>query len=202
MTIIQNYKDNNFIYFSCTIDTYINKANKLKKKLNMPVEWQKLNKPKYNKQKNGLAIVTGEKSNLFVVDYDDKQLFKDDCDKFPELQNYYVQSKNGYHSYFLYSAELQTTLTSSSTHPVDFQGDGKCVLAPPSAYQHEDKKYKYTIESNNEITMMSPQLIQHLHAKYIKPPPDRTSTTETKAIQEEALVKRPTTKTNELTKTR
>ena len=67
---INNYNDNGFIYFSCNIETYHNKDSKLKKKLQMPKQWQLLNKPNYDKSKNGLAIVTGEKSNIFVIDYD------------------------------------------------------------------------------------------------------------------------------------
>lgn len=167
MTILESYKANEFIYFSCDIQTYHNKNNKLKKQLIMPCGWSKFNSIQYDDSKNGICILTGKTSNLFVVDYDSKQLFKDDIKLYPELLNYYVKTKNGYHSYFRWNEITQNELT-SSTDKIDFQGNGKCIIAPPSKYVDSTKKYKYKLKANNEIKYMSDELRIYLINKYIK----------------------------------
>ena len=55
------------------------------------------------------AILTGKKSNITVLDFDDVEEYDNIIVQHPELKNNYtVKSPNGYHIYFLYNAALKT----------------------------------------------------------------------------------------------
>ena len=96
----------------------------LKKYRKMPIDWQNTEISKFDNTKNALAIITGKKSNITVIDYDDKEKFEIDKVLYPELLNHYVKNNKGYHCYFKYNEAIKST----STKFVDFQNDLKCVL--------------------------------------------------------------------------
>jgi P4 family phage/plasmid primase-like protien len=167
---IKQYDENDFIYFSCVVDTYYNDKNKLKKRLEMPKKWNLLDSSEYNKDKNGVCILTGEKSKLFVLDYDDRNLFKEHCKIYPELLNYYVKTKNGFHSYFIWEQKLEDTLKEIKKEAlnVDMQGNGQCVIAPPTKYVDSTKKYKYKLKANNKLQYMTNDLFDFYKDTYLR----------------------------------
>lgn len=160
------YED--YVYFSCNITASYNKDGDLKKNCKMPTGWSSLTSSMFNSKDNALAIITGERSNIFVIDYDDKDKFIHDSEKYPELLNYYVKTRKGYHSYFQWDKNIQTELTSTSTKFVDFQGNGKVVFAPPTTYKDpNDNVYAYVLMSNNPVTSMTDDLMDYLKSTYL-----------------------------------
>ena len=142
------YDNKKFIYFSYNLS--FDKEEK-KKICYPPPKWQHINDSFYNEKNNCLAIITGKKSNIFVLDYDFKNYFKEDALKFPELKNYYVKSKNGYHSYFKYTDKLQENLKDCKLKVkkndklkaiIDFQGNNKHIISYPTTYNNCKYKYK------------------------------------------------------------
>lgn len=165
--IDEEYKT--FICFSLKVSAEIDKVGEITKKCMFPVGWQKFTTSKINLNKhNAIAIITGQKSNIFVIDYDKPDLFDRDILLFPELKNYYVKNRKGYHCYFKWSENIQNFLTSTSADGIDFQGDGKCVFAPPTHYQDINKNiYTYQIIHKNTIIEMSNDCMQYLKNTYL-----------------------------------
>ena len=144
------YED--YTYFCCMLEAKHNDKGVLKKYPKMPVDWQNTEVSKFDNTKNALAIITGKKSNITVIDYDDKEKFEIDKALYPELLNHYVKNNKGYHCYFKFNDKIPSTVTDG----VDFQNDKKCVFAPPTKYYDENKKeYKYIHMATNELLDMS-----------------------------------------------
>ena len=70
------YED--YTYFCCMLEAKHNDKGVLKKYPKMPVDWQNTEVSKFDNTKNALAIITGKKSNITVIDYDDKEKFEKD----------------------------------------------------------------------------------------------------------------------------
>ena len=161
------YKD--YIVFSLTL-TATKENDKIKKKqINAPKDWTKLNKSLFDKTQNALAILTGEKNNLFVIDYDEKENYERDISKYPELKNYVVETNKGFHIYLKYHKELEK-LKSSRKHNIDFQGNNKCVYAPPTTYEDNEKNiYQYkkiTKTTLKDLQEPSKELIKYFYDTY------------------------------------
>jgi len=148
----------------------LNVNEKGKKKGTHPQGWQKLNKQVYNKSHNAIAFLTGEKNNLYVVDYDNKLNFKIDSELFPELKNYYEETRKGFHCYFLYDKWGRTIGSKNiKEHDIDFLGEGKCVYSYPTSYKTETgDDVKVTLRATGEIKGMSKELFEYFNKKYIK----------------------------------
>ena len=185
----KNFYDNNkFIYFS--FDLKYDKEEQ-KKKYNPPLEWQKKIKSSYNNNNNGLAIITGKTSNIFVLDYDFKDYFKQDILNYPELKNYYVKTKNGYHSYFKYEEKLQENLKScnlkvNNKKIIDFQGNNKHIISYPTKYNNN--KYEYKIKANNELKYMSKELYNFILDKYINIKKEEVKEDKIKKFKEDKIL--------------
>ena len=73
----------------------------------------------------GHVVVTGKESNITVLDFDDRKLYKHACELVPDLHRYYtVQTKNGMHVYFLYDESLKD----SKVTKIDLQTNGRLVV--------------------------------------------------------------------------
>ena len=162
---------NDYVYFTVNIKAQCNTKGELKKICRFPKDWTNLEKSQSNHKHNGLAIITGEKSGVYVIDYDEETNFKRDAKEYPELMNHYVKTNKGYHCYFKWTADLQRTLGSTSVkeHNIDFQGDKKCVFAPPTQYKDEEENvYMYELQANEPLEVMSDDLMEYLKMNYIK----------------------------------
>jgi len=138
-----------FCYFSCNIKG-IKKDDEIKKEVLFPKGWINMEK-EYDKSKNGLCIITGKKSNVTVIDYDNKESFEEDVKLYPEIGNYVVRTRKGYHCYFLYNDKIP----SGSHGDYDYQNDKRCVICPPTKYKCEKTIFKYELITNGELKEMS-----------------------------------------------
>lgn len=90
----------------------------------------------FEDEKNtGLAIVTGQVSNIVVIDIDtkaeDSKLFKQYLADYPT--DYVVETRKGYHLYYTYPkiGSVGNSIGKLQEH-VDVRGDGGYVVAPPT----------------------------------------------------------------------
>ena len=77
--IFSQYTDNHLVVFSVNItQRYDEKYTKWKKSIDFPSKWTSftLKKSFYNKDYNGLAILTGKINNLIVIDIDNVEHWK------------------------------------------------------------------------------------------------------------------------------
>ena len=159
---IKQYDEKKWIYFSFNLEYDLIKEQKIIKKW----KWNELTKPHFDKTKNSVGIITGEKSNLLILDYDNKNHWEEDIKNNPELLNYYVKTNRGYHSYFLYSDGLNNISTDLKNNNIDLQGNKKFIIGPPSKYKIDNEIIKYKIKSNNNLKFLSNDLINYMVEKY------------------------------------
>ena len=152
--IFEMFENNNFVYFSRPgpITTYAKDGKEIKK-LPFPKDfsWKIINKDNYNEFFNcddkSFYIITGEMSNITVIDFDKVELYEQLIEDIPELKNHFtVKTKKGYHIYFKYNESLPNTTNINKLVGIDCRNDGGIVIAPPTKYKllNGDKaKYKY-----------------------------------------------------------
>ena len=125
-------KNNNFVYFSRPdkIKTYLSKENKETKKLpfDKGFSWKVIDEDNYeeyfDESHKTFFIITGELSNITVVDIDKKEIYDDLISKYEELENCMtVQTKKGYHIYFEYNKLLSTTTNINNLEGIDIRND-------------------------------------------------------------------------------
>ncbi len=172
ITSICETKYTNYNYFTLPIQGKVNDKGELKKVCQFPKDWPNIKK-QINPKHNGLALICGQVSGIYVVDYDDKGSFIGDATTHPELYNHYLQTRKGYHSYFKWTANVQKKLGSTSIKDknIDFQGDKKCVLTEPTTYKDEEgNEYSYKFLHEEPLKEMSEDLINFYLINYFKKP--------------------------------
>jgi phage/plasmid-associated DNA primase len=165
-------KYTNYSYFTLSIEAKKNDKGELKKICQFPKDWPNIDK-KFNPKHNGIALICGQKSGLYVVDYDDQTSFLKDALKHPELENHYLKTRKGYHSYFKWTPEVQKRLGSTSIKEknIDFQGDKKCVFTEPTKYKDDTgNEYNYKFLHEEPLQEMSEDLINFFLINYFKKP--------------------------------
>jgi P4 family phage/plasmid primase-like protien len=165
----RRYKD--YICFSTKISATHNTKGELKKTCRFPKDWTNFEESKIKDKHNGLAIITGEKSGVFVIDYDTEDNFIKDSKTYPELTNHYVKTHKGFHCYFQWTPTVQSTIGSTSVkkHNIDFQGDKKCIFAPPTTYEDEKRNtYTYELQNDKPLKEMSEELREYMIATYLQ----------------------------------
>lgn len=132
-----------------TLFTKLNKKGEEKKQTIIPFPWKDVNISTYrdeiyNQQKNKTrCVITGEMSGISVLDFDDQSEFYRFLENHPEIENMYkVETKNGFHIYFLYNANIpQSVNIMHSYKGVDGRNNGGFVFAPPTKYPLLDGSY-------------------------------------------------------------
>ena len=124
--------NNNFIEFSFPkITTQIIKGVEKKVLIGLPLQWPSFKKSYITPKDKCRAIVTGKKSNITVLDFDDVEDYDKIIVQHPELKNNYtVKSNKGYHIYFLYNAALKTGVDCfKSYNKIDIRNDDAIIIA-------------------------------------------------------------------------
>ena len=150
--------------------------NQLKKKIIPLVKgWSNLKETIKEKDKytNGIALKLGQDSGVYVLDLDNKEDFDIIRKRFPEIENCYVITKKGFHIYFEWTQVTQQKLGSKNfkrkdgyKSDIDFLGEKKCVISPPSFYEYDNHKFQYKFGAKNKLKKMSLNLINYLIAEY------------------------------------
>ena len=114
---------------------------------------------------NGVGILTGERTNLTVVDYDSyKHDAAFDVDQFELLfegSTYATNTINGGTQYYF---QYEETLKQTQAKVIDIRNDGGVVTAPPTEFGGK----RYSIRHEDEIKRISKEQLEFLK-NYIHP---------------------------------
>ena len=103
--------------------------------------WKSVNKNNYEEycfeNHFGLAIITGEVSNITCFDFDDMDEYNRIIQDFPILKTYKtIKTKNGVHIYCRYDKNVKTTTNGLINYSsVDIRNDDAILFAPPTKYK-------------------------------------------------------------------
>ena len=121
-----------------------------KKIIGLPTNWQQLNinscKSTWEGDKKGWAILTGEQSNITVIDIDNEESYSKILELCPEIKDYKtIKTKNGYHIYCLYDSEVLTTTNIFKDYipKIDIRNDKAMVFCSPTKYSYLSTTYSY-----------------------------------------------------------
>lgn len=154
--IIQMYDRNEFLYFPVII------KNKDGKKDSYPqCKWKQITKSPSIPRGSGIALITGEKNNISVLDFDSQDAvdtWKDMCgvlDEDPDKYPFTVKSGNGWHIYFRWDGEVNGTKIikiNGKKIKLDIRGEGGYIYAPSTFHPVKEVEYKLLC---SEIDMMA-----------------------------------------------
>ena len=148
-TTVKNYLDDGIVSFAFPkIIMEMNGKGILKKKpINMP-SWKEIDKDNCLNHSVGsaYAVITGEQSNLTIVDFDVKDEYYRLMEIHPELkERRTIQTNKGFHIWFKYDPDFKTTTDGFSDYEgVDIRNQGGVVFCPPTTYKYPNgdiKKY-------------------------------------------------------------
>jgi P4 family phage/plasmid primase-like protien len=196
---IQKYYDQEIFTFTfegLIADTN-DKGKVVKKCIGMP-QWKSINKKNFQDyvydHHRGLAVLTGNMSNITCIDFDIREEYEKLVEKHPELKSYYtVQTNKGFHIYCKYNAEIKTTTNAMNSYSgVDIRNDDAILYAPPTKYKVKDTcamvEYKFIggdilefpdylfndLKQNNRKTEETQAKIRPLLQAQQSPPPPPT----------------------------
>tara|TARA_R110001606_G_scaffold382702_1_gene544622 strand:+ start:33 stop:2486 length:2454 start_codon:yes stop_codon:yes gene_type:complete len=145
-----------------------NKNGEYKKKaIGLLNNWSQLEESIIHMNHNCCACLTGKKSNIIVLDFDDINLYNEFVFKYNSLNNVpYVKTKKGYHLYFKWNDKYVNL--PSKIGKLDIQGNGKQVYFPPTNYEYIENHFLNTFQyemfnyENNELTEIPEDLYNDL----------------------------------------
>lgn len=146
----ERYIEKGIITFSIPISQqYDRKTKKYKKVCGWPTGWQlsTINNSEFKTDDNGLCILTGKENNLFVLDIDNnehwKQFLKKNRKKEPNTVKA-LSGSGGTHLYFKYDEDLDDIKTSTKVfgdeYDIDVRTNKGNIIAPPSTYYNKKLK--------------------------------------------------------------
>jgi len=169
-TTVKNYLDDGIVSFAFPkIDTYINDKGEVKKKpIEMP-SWKVINKHNCLKYSVGgaYAVVTGEQSNLTVIDFDVKDEYYRLMEIHPELKEYKtIQTNKGFHIWFKFDPDFKTTTDGFSDYEgVDIRNQGGVVFCPPTTYKYPNGDIKKYVDLGGKFELPPSYLKTYLKVK-------------------------------------
>jgi hypothetical protein len=112
----------------------LNKKGEAKKELVGMIKWEGITKSQINPSHTAFALITGKLSNLTIFDFDDRDVYFQFVEMFPDLKKYKTtETKNGFHVYCNYDEDIHTTTNGFINHKgVDIKNDGGIVFCPPT----------------------------------------------------------------------
>lgn len=91
-----------------------------------------------------VAIQTGWRSNLTVIDFDRISSYEQAVKAVPELAFVrHIKTRKGFHLYFTHEPQLKNGVDCFTFRHVDIRNDGGCVIAPPTVYSYQDQVFTY-----------------------------------------------------------
>ena len=154
--IIKKYVDKKLVVFSINIEQKQHKSGKWKKEIEFPPKWTDftLDKSFFNKDYNGVALLTGKINNIIVIDIDNvehwNKLLEENNQKEPETVKV-ISGSGGIHYYFNYDCDLENVTSKDhcfgKDYDIDIKTNGGCVICPPTKYFNKnlnsDVEYKW-----------------------------------------------------------
>ena len=176
--IAKQYLNKKIIVFSININQKQHKNGKWKKEIEFPHKWSDftLNKSFFNKEYNGLAILTGKINNIIVIDIDNVEhwnvLLKENNQQEPKTVKA-MSGSGGIHFYFKYDDEYESITSKDhcfgKDYDIDIKTNGGCVICPPTKYFNKNlnKEVMYVWEKSifddemTEIPLWIKKLLQN-----------------------------------------
>ena len=148
-----------------------------KKQLKGMPSWKQFQKSYISAKDKARAIITGKKSNITVLDFDDIEEYNKVIVQYPELKDHYtVKSPNGYHIYFTYNPTLKTGVDCfKSYNKIDIRNDDAIIIAPPTTYKLLNKSMVEYEFLGGEILSIPNELLNDVGDK---PKPEDETTDE------------------------
>lgn len=143
---MNEYKEKGLITFSVDMK-HVDVNGKWKKQIKFPSNWISftLENSYVNENMNSVALLTGKKNGIIVIDIDNvehwERLLKENNEKEPETVKVRTGS-GGIHYYFEYEKIGNTGLCHhcfGCEYEIDIKTDRGCVIAPPSKYLNKNK---------------------------------------------------------------
>ena len=134
---MSNFKNNFIIHSFKRIKIELNKDGKWEKKpIGMSLGWPDFTESQIKKGDKALGLITGEKSNVLVLDFDDKDLYNDYCMKYPFIDNApRVETRRGFHCYFKWDNKYVEL--PPNVGKLDIQGNRKQAFYVGTEYETE-----------------------------------------------------------------
>ena len=148
---MKKYKEMGFACFSVDIKQR-ETGGKWKKEVKFPYGWAKFTTDTkyYNEEYNGVAIITGEVSGVFVIDIDNvdhwNELLEIEGKEEPATVKA-ISGSGGIHLYFEYTEDLEEISNTSRCirdYDIDVRSNGGCIIAPPTSYFNKNTEKKAT----------------------------------------------------------
>lgn len=130
-----------------------NKEGVYKKKLiGINKNWSGLTESNINPDHKAIGVLTGIKSGIIVVDFDDKNLYAETIAEFPEFSLApRVTTRNGYHLYFLWKDDYQKDLP-AKIGKIDILKNGQQAIFPGTTYITEtNETFEYKWDNQGDI---------------------------------------------------
>ena len=140
------YVQNKYVVFGITLNEVINKNGDTKKDYKPPGGWQNstLNSVRCYPSNNGLAMVTGKRSGVFVIDIDvvdDWNMLLEKEKQVEPITPKAISGNNGIHFYFKYTENISGIVTNAKSIKyrgkalgIDVRTNGGMIIVPPTAY--------------------------------------------------------------------
>ena len=136
----KNLKQEPMVFTEACIKMEATASGVFKKQMQFKTKWGSLTASNLRKDDQVLIIMTGSRSGLTVIDFDDRTHFLRLCAEHPELAEHYtVKTKKGFHLYCDFDPRLKTTDRiwkddEFGSYPVDIRNEMGIVYAPPTEY--------------------------------------------------------------------
>jgi len=164
-----NFKEKFIVHSFPKIELKLNDKKEWKKiPIGMQPGWNNLNNSSIKKGHNGFGLLTGEKSNIIVLDFDDINLYNEYLFKYPQLNNSLkVATRKGFHIYFKW--EKRFTQLPSNVGKLDIQGNGKQVFYVGTSYITETGDvFEYSwVNPEKDLDVLPEELFNELKTKTI-----------------------------------
>jgi len=131
-----SYKNQFIIHSFPRIELELIDGKWKKKPLGLRTGWAELTESSIDKKHSCFGLLTGEKSGVLVLDFDNIDLMDEYAMKYPSIADApRVQTRKGFHLYFKWNKKF--TQLPSKIGKLDIQGNGKQVFYPDTQYLTE-----------------------------------------------------------------
>jgi|TARA_R110002096_G_C14612700_1_gene723564 phage/plasmid-associated DNA primase len=157
-----DFKNDFIIHSFKLIDIELINGEWKKKPKGIRPEWNSITENHIKKGDKAFGLLTGKKSNILVLDFDDKSLYNEYCMKYPLILDApRVATRKGFHCYFKWNDKY--TELPSKVGKLDIQGNGKQVFYDGTEYTTETGEiFKYKWINDNDIIDLPNELFDCL----------------------------------------
>mgnify|MGYP003135546441 CR=1 FL=1 len=151
-----SYKNQFIVHSFSKIQVKLKDGKWKKEPIGLQPSWTELTKSSIDKSHSCFGLLTGEKSGILVLDFDDVDLMDEYAMKYPQIANApRVKTRNGYHLYFKWNSKF--TQLPGKIGKLDIQGNGKQVFYVNTQYETETgETFTYEWDKNPEDIMELP----------------------------------------------